>query len=79
MNICCNTCHAPLNDDNSIIMTNSHIFYHRHCFYFTIENYCTIQEICSFKNIKEKYFSLNDKSVNRTVKQTPMKILKAAY
>ena len=73
MNICCNTCHAPINDDNSIIMTNSHIFYHRNCFQFTMESYCTVQAICSFKNIKEKYFSLNDKSVNRIVKQTPIK------
>ena len=76
MNICCNTCHAPLNDDNSIIMTNSHILYHKNCFHFTIENYCTILEIGSFRNIKEKYSSLN---TVRNIQKTPIEILEAAY
>jgi hypothetical protein len=63
MSKCCNICHTPIEDENSIIMDNSNAFYHRHCFHFTMENYCKVEMICTFKNIKEKYSSLKNKVV----------------
>lgn len=73
MTICCNICHTPINDNNSIVMNNSYTFYHRHCFNFTMENYCEILEICSFKNIKEKYSFFNDEAITGTANHNDFK------
>jgi ribosomal protein S26 len=70
MTICCNICHAPINDENSIIMDKSYTVYHRNCFCVTMDNYCKIVEIGSLENMKKKYSFLNDKVVKPTAIHT---------